>query len=587
VTRLGAKILVCDPIHQAGLDLLDGHAEVDRVSGSALAPSVLKKRIVDYDAVIVAGRTNIDRSVVDAAEQLAVIACVNGNLETIDVQAARRQGIEIVSSPDANSIAVAELTFALMLGLARKLSAASERVMDGVWDRAALLGMNLAGKTLGVVGLGRIGRQVVKRARAFDMRILVHQNRMTQELAQSLGLEEASLDELMRQSDIVTVHVPLRPGNVGLINSRNLRLMEPTAFLVTTSQGGVVDEEALLQVLEEGLIAGDGIDGFVGQSDVTWRLIRHPRVYATPYIGANTEDAQRDAAVSVCQLMLSHLQRPKTASTLALEVAPIERVAPHEKHNPQRVSNLAERIAEDGVLVNPPVTARVGDTYVILDGATRVTAFRRLGYPHIIVQVVDPDSDAVELHRWFHAVHGGSAEGLVRALGGIPNLEMVEQPVEALQEATLHGDTAGHLSTSDGRGFILRSAGAPGEPSDWLTVLNDVVECYGEWGSVERTTNPDMEALQSQYPDLAGLFTFPVFSLEMILALAAQGRTVPAGITRFVIPGRILRLNAPLARLASDEPLQSKRRWLDNLVREKLSDRQVRYYQEPVILLDE
>ena len=164
---------------------------------------------------------------------------------------------------------------------------------------------------------------------------------------------------------------------------------------------------------------------------------------------------------------------------------------------------------------------------------------------------------------------------------------MVEQPVEALQEATLHGNTAGHLTTVDGRGFLIQSGGAPGSPSDWLTVLTDLVERYGAWGNVERTTNRDVAALHSQFPDLVGLFTFPIFSLDMILALAAQGRTVPAGITRFVIPGRILRLNAPLARLASDEPIESKRRWLDNLVRERLADRQVRYYQEPVILLDE
>ncbi len=337
-----AKILLCDPIHQAGLDLLTEHAEVDVVHGPALSSMALAQRIGEYQGVIVAGRTLIDHSVLDAASELSVIGCVSGRLDGIDVLSARRRGIEVVSSPDANSIAVAELTFALMLGLARKMATATERVMDGVWDRTALLGMNLAGKTLGVVGLGRIGRQVVKRARAFDMRIIVNQNRLTPELAQSLNLEVANLDELLAQADFVSVHVPLRPGNVGLLNRDNLRLMKPTAFLVTTSQGGVVDEEALLEVLDEGLIAGAGIDGFVGQSDVTWRLIRHPRVIATPFIGANTADALKDAAESVCSMMLSLLHRPKTASTLALEVAPIERVVPHERHNPERVAHLAE-----------------------------------------------------------------------------------------------------------------------------------------------------------------------------------------------------------------------------------------------------
>jgi phosphoglycerate dehydrogenase-like enzyme len=584
---LVAKILVCDPIHPEGMALLVENAQVDVLEGLPLPPAALRKRMQGYEAVVVSGRTRLDQTVIEAANDLSVIACVNGNLETVDVQAARRRGIETLSSPDASSIAVAEHTFALMLGLARNLSVASERVLDGVWDKSSLLGINLAGKTLGIVGLGRIGRQVVKRAKAFEMRVLVHQNRLTRELAQSLGLEQADLDDLMSRSDFVSVHVPLRPGNAGLIHAGNLRLMKPTAYLINTSQGGVVDEEALLQALDDGAIAGAGIDGFVAESDVTWRLIRHPRVLATPYIGANTRDAQRDAALSVCTLLLSQLQRPRTASTLALEVAPIEKVVPHERHDARRVAQLAERIAQDGLLANPPVTARVGDTYVILDGATRVTAFRRLGYPHIVVQVVDPDGSDVVLHRWYHAVHGGSAAELLRALEEVPNLVMVERPVEALQEASLHGDTAGHLTTVDGRGFLLQAGRAPGAPGDWLTVLSDIVQRYGEWGHVERTMNHDLVSLQAQFSDLAGLVTFPKFTLEMILALAAQGRTVPAGITRFVIPGRILRLNAPLARLESDEPIELKRRWLDNLVRERLADRQVRYYEEPVILLDE
>ena len=343
----------------------------------------------------------------------------------------------------------------------------------------------------------------------------------------------------------------------------------------------------MLQALDEGRIAGAGIDGFMGEPDANWRLVRHPKVLATPHIGANTQDAQRNASLSVCAQLLSLLQRPRTASTLALEVAPIERVVPHERHDARRVAKLAERIAQDGMLANPPITARVGDAYVVLDGATRVTAFRRLGYPHIVVQVVDPDADEVKLHRWYHAVHGGRADDLLRALREVPNLVMDEQPVEALHEASLHGNTAGHLTTVDGRGYLIQAGGAAGDPGDWLTVLSDLVERYGSWGHVERTMNHDLASLHSQYPDFAGLFTFPKFTLEMILSLAAEGRTVPAGITRFVIPGRILRLNAPLARMASDEPLESKRRWLDNLVRERLADRQVRYYQEPVILLDE
>ena len=209
-----ARILVCDPIHPDGMALLAGNAQVDVLGAANLpSPPSLREVVNGYEAVVVAGRTRLDQTVIEAAHNLSVIACVNGNLETVDTSAARRRGIETISSPDANSIAVAELTFALMLGLARHLLAADAHVKQGVWDKSALMGMNLAGKTLGVIGLGRVGRQVVRRAKAFDMRVIVHQNRLTQELATSLGLEHAGLDELMAESDFVSVHVPLRPGN--------------------------------------------------------------------------------------------------------------------------------------------------------------------------------------------------------------------------------------------------------------------------------------------------------------------------------------------------------------------------------------
>jgi hypothetical protein len=188
-------------------------------------------------------------------------------------------------------------------------------------------------------------------------------------------------------------------------------------------------------------------------------------------------------------------------------------------------------------------------------------------------------------------IYGGSVETLLAVLRQVPGLTLTPMTdAEPVDQELPHG-ALGCLITVDGTGFLLQVHADPGADANmglgWLRVLNDVVEAYGQWGNVERTLSNDMDVLASQFANLAALVIFPRFSPQMIFALADQGWTVPAGITRFVIPGRILRLNAPLAKLAADEPLAAKQAWLDSLIRGKLRDRKVRYYEEPVVLLDE
>ncbi|HXF63194.1 MAG TPA: hypothetical protein VNK95_16325, partial [Caldilineaceae bacterium] len=250
----------------------------------------------------------------------------------------------------------------------------------------------------------------------------------------------------------------------------------------------------------------------------------------------------------------------------------------------------------------PPVAAPLGGKYIILDGATRLTAFRRLGYPHMILHVVDLEKRQVRLDTWRHAVRGLSPDELLRLLRETPGLALTPRPAESLvqlssaasapdgagsaSQAGAHS-TVGSLITADGRGFLLHTAGHETGDADWLAALNQMVEGYGRWGQVERTMTAEVSLLAAQYADLAALVSFPLFTTGEILALAARGRTVPAGITRFIIPGRVLRLNAPLEMLAGDAPLAVKQDWLEDLLRDRLARRQIRYYEEPVVLLDE
>lgn len=577
------RVLVCDPIHADGVALLRQHAIVDIRPG--LTREQLEQAVTDADALIVRSATKVPASVIANGHRLRVIGRAGAGLDSIDVSAARVQGVEVVNCPDANTVAVAEHTIGLMLTLARRLIAADQSMKAGRWEKSQLMGTGLMGKTLGIVGFGRIGRQVAKYAQAFGMRVIVNQPRLTPELALEWGVEQADLQQMLREADFVTLHVPLRAETNSMIGAEELALLKPGAYIVNTARGGVIDEPALLAALDAGRLAGAALDVFAQEPAMDSTLAGHPKVLATPHIAASTEDAQRTAAISVAEQIIALLRPQRVADTLALRVAPLSQVLPHESFDAQRAADLAGRLEAEGVLINPPVVAERDGRYVVLDGATRTAAMKQLGFPHTIVQVVSAEQANHNAHTWYHAISGAGAEDLLTLLRAVPGLQLHELAPEQLRERLQIEQALAGLYTADKRGFLLKAA--PDAQHDWLDVLNPAVERYTAWGSVDRTLTTDLSALKAQYPKLAGLVVFPQLTADSILALAAAGRVLPAGITRFVIPGRVLRINIPLDFLRSDEPLAAKSDRLDQILQEKLAGRRIRYYQEPVVLLDE
>ena len=584
------RVLVLDAIHADGIARLRDVAAVDVVEGPGLTEEEMEACIGDYHALINRSRTPIPDTAIRQGKQLRIIVRAGVGLDNIDVAAAEELGIQVANCPDATTLAVAEHTLALMLAAARHIARADASMKDGRWEKVAFKGTGLAGKTLGIVGFGRIGRAVAQRAKAFDMRILVNQTRQTPELAQEWSVDLVDLGDLLARADFVSLHVPMRPSNVNMIGADELARMQPHAILINTARGPIVDEDALLAALDAGTIGGAALDVFTGEPAPNPALVQHPRVVATPHIAASTEDAQRRAALDAAEQIVAALKRTRAADTLALRVAPVTAVTPHEGHHPRRVDRLAQRIAADGVLVNPPIVVAMDKRFVVLDGATRVTALKQLGVPHVVVQVVDVARDNVQMYTWYHAVHGLCPDALLALVEDIAGLHAVPMDVDTLPHALWEQSALGYLVTADGQGRLLalddglRSAQGEG---DWVDVLNALVDGYGAAGDVERTLNTNMAELRAQYPDLAGLFVYPQFSPDIVLKTAAAGRLLPAGLTRFVIPGRILRLNAPLAVLAGTMPLSAKADWLDGIVKEKLDGRRLRYYEEPVVLLDE
>lgn len=574
------RVLICDSIAGIGIDMLRDYADVEIKTG--LKPDELLSEIGEYEAVVTRSATKITAEVIEHGLRLKVIGRAGAGLDNIDVVAAQNREIKVVNCPDANTLAVAEHTMALLLALARGLPRADMSLKKGQWEKSKFMGTGLSGKTLGIVGFGRIGREVAARAQAFGMKVIVNQRRPTPELNLEAGVESVDLLELLKASDFVTLHVPSRAETKNLIGAEQLALMKPDAYLINTARGSVVDETALLQALDEERIAGAALDVFVEEPAINNALAQHERVIATPHIAASTEDAQRAAAITVAEKIIELIREVRSENLLGLQIVPLDKVFPHEQVDQRRVEKLVRRLEIEGRLSNPPVVAQAGDRYVVLDGATRTAALKELGYPHVIVQVVQA-KDQLGLHTWLHAIRQVRPVQLIKRLKDLPEIALVETSRnKVLDDMAEYGGLC-YLQTADGKVFLIqRTSGV-----NRLDALNRLTETYIRAYRVSRTLNGDMLSLHHEIPDLAALVVFPEYTVDQVLQIAQAGRVLPAGITRFIIPGRVLRLNAQLRHLKSDQPLSEKNEWLHQLLVDKLDKNKIRYYQEPVYLLDE
>jgi len=300
------RVLVTEKLGQSGLELLRAHAHVDVCT--TLSADQLRATIPDYDAVIVRSRTQITAEVIAAGRRLKVIGRAGVGVDNIDVRAATERGIYVVNAPAGNSNAVAEHTIGLLLTLARQLYLAISSLKEGRWEKGTLQGTEIKGKILGLVGLGRIGSLVASKAKGLEMRVIAYDPYISSERAASMGVEIRSLEDLLRESDFVSIHTPLTPQTRGIIGSRELALMKPTAYLINCARGGIVEEKALIEALRKGRIAGAALDVFEVEPAVGCELIRLPNVVATPHVGASTTEAQENVARDVAQAIIDVLE---------------------------------------------------------------------------------------------------------------------------------------------------------------------------------------------------------------------------------------------------------------------------------------
>ena len=296
-------VLIAEELSPATIDALGPDFEIRHVDGADRA--ALLPALAEANAVLIRSATKMDAEAIAAAPVLKVIARAGVGLDNVDIKAATTAGVMVVNAPTSNIVSAAELTVAHILGLARRIPAAHASLSAGEWKRSAYTGVELFEKTLGIIGLGRIGALIAARLQAFGMNVIAYDPYVTSARAQQLGVQLVSLEELLQQSDFITIHMPKTPETTGMISTEQFELMKPSAYIVNVARGGLIDEEALRTALTTGQIAGAGLDVFTSEpphpDGTAYPLLGLPNVLVTPHLGASTDEAQEKAGVSVAK----------------------------------------------------------------------------------------------------------------------------------------------------------------------------------------------------------------------------------------------------------------------------------------------
>ncbi len=299
------RILVVEPLAAEGLELLRAHHDVDEKLG--LERAEIAAILPEYDALVVRSQVQVDAELIAAGTRLVVVGRAGVGVDNVDLESATRAGITVVNAPTGNTIAAAEHTLALLYGLARRTAPADASMRRGEWKRSQFTGVELRGKTLGIVGLGKIGQAIAVRARAMEMTVIGSDPFVTLDQAANIGVELVAFDDLVARSDVITVHVPMTRTTRGLINAAAIERMKPGVMLLNVARGGILDEQDVADALTAGRIAGAAVDVFEAEPPVGSPLLDAPNTLLTPHLGASTAEAQVAVAEEVAEQILEVL----------------------------------------------------------------------------------------------------------------------------------------------------------------------------------------------------------------------------------------------------------------------------------------
>lgn len=473
------RVLVSDALSEAGLSLLKSRADIELLYAPGLKEAELAAKVVDVDALVIRSGSKVTKNVIDAAAKLRVVGRAGIGVDNVDVEAASKRGVVVMNTPTGNAVTTAEHAIALLMSLARKIPQATASMRAGKWEKSKFQGRELAGKTLGVLGLGTIGRIVADRAKGLRMHVIAYDPVLSVERAAQLGVELVSVDDLFRRADAITAHTPLTNETRGIVNDDAIAKMKKGVLLVNCSRGGVYDEAALVRGLESGKLGGVALDVFVEEPlPADSPLSKIEGIVLTPHLGASTEEAQERVALEIVEQVIDYLANgtitnavntpnvsreaaPKLAPYLALArklgsfIAQVEHVKPRTIEvecvgDPAELGAMAvTRAAVAGILgefLESPVN-EVSAPHVAADRGIAVAqrnGVRRAKYAHLVAVRVEGETgeawiaegvvgvgDAAHLTRWrdyeIDAQLGGHAlivfnenkPGVIGAVGSI------------------------------------------------------------------------------------------------------------------------------------------------------------------------
>jgi len=355
------KILVCDPVSPKGIALLEQRPEFEVVVLTRrLTESELLPVVKDAVALVVRSETKVTAKVIEGAPQLRVVGRAGVGVDNVDVEAATRHGVVVMNTPGGNTLSTAELSFALLLSLARKLPQACASMTTGKWERKQFQGVELAGKTLGVLGLGRIGSEVAKRAVAFGMRVLGYDPFLTEARARALGIElAADLDNVYRDADFITVHMPVTDQTRGMLNASAFARMKPKVCVVNCARGEIIVEDDLLAALNSGKVGAAGLDVYATEPLPPEHPFRkHPSISLTPHLGASTQEAQEKCGIEVAEVIAGYLLTGEVRNAVNL---PYLDAKTYEQVRPYLI--LGEKLGKLLAQLAPPQVDRLHITY--------------------------------------------------------------------------------------------------------------------------------------------------------------------------------------------------------------------------------
>jgi D-3-phosphoglycerate dehydrogenase / 2-oxoglutarate reductase len=504
------NVLICDPISAKGIALFRGRPEFKvTVLDQRLSEADLVKVVAEADALVVRSETKITRKVLEAATQLKVVGRAGVGVDNVDVDAATERGVVVMNTPGGNTVTTAELTFFMLGALARNVPAAHATMISGKWDRKLFQGTEISGKTLGVLGAGRIGSEVAKRALAFGMRVLAYDPFLTEARARQLGIEAVlEPDVIYREADFLTVHMPVTKETRGMINATSIARMKPGVRIVNCARGEIINEADLIAGLESGKIGGAALDVFAMEplpADHPFRRLKN--VVLTPHLGASTEEAQEKCGIEVAEILTSFLLTGEVRNAVNLpgvDAKTYEQVKPYITLG-EKLGKLLGQLAPSGVdrlhvtyggnaqhlPATDPITRAILTCFLTDQGARGVNPInvRSLAQAQGLTVEEKKSSEPVTFNEWLH-VQAFAGERKVISSGGTffgsPNnpriVRLFSLPVEIVPEGVIYlmnnkdrPGIVGHIGTLFGRhnvNIASMSLSRDSEGGQALTVLN-------------------------------------------------------------------------------------------------------------------